>query len=188
MPYFGKVIYNSIFGNPNHEYFLPDIRLKFVTLLMLIVSCLSLTVTVLKFGIGALEDNFVAQLNTNYSSSAEFMAFYGILNFYLFTSAYVYSPCDKSIVGKFIVRWENDFVYYSVSLTLADSELYKDNPTLSMITDSDEDVIYGSDDETRRPLNRGGNDNEESDWTKEKNLSHNVISDKSLKNSVSLGL
>lgn len=29
----------------------------------------------------------------------------------------------------------------------------KDNPAFSMINDSDEDVIYGSDDESRRPLN-----------------------------------
>lgn len=29
----------------------------------------------------------------------------------------------------------------------------KDNPAFSMINDSDEDVIYGSDDDSRRPLN-----------------------------------
>lgn len=29
----------------------------------------------------------------------------------------------------------------------------KDNPAFSMINDSDEDVIYGSDDESRKPLN-----------------------------------
>lgn len=39
----------------------------------------------------------------------------------------------------------------------------KDNPAFSMVNDSDEDVIYGSDEDTRRPLNRGSNDNDESD-------------------------
>ncbi|RXG72783.1 Transmembrane protein [Armadillidium vulgare] len=119
-----------------------DVRLKFVTILMFVVLCISLTITVLRFGVGALEDNFVAQLSTTYSSSAEFMAFYGLLNIYLYTSAFVYSASYR------------DFI---------DTQVLKDNPAFSMVNDSDEDVIYGSDDETRRPLNRGGNDNEESD-------------------------
>lgn len=32
-----------------------------------------------------------------------------------------------------------------------------------MINDSDEDVIYGSDEDSRRPLNRSRND-DDSDW------------------------
>ncbi|MCL4134226.1 UNVERIFIED_CONTAM: hypothetical protein GTU68_021034, partial [Idotea baltica] len=77
-----------------------DVRLKFVTILMFVVLCISLTITVLRFGVGALEDNFVSQLSTTYSSSAEFLAFYGLLNIYLFTSAYVYSPSDRALLGK----------------------------------------------------------------------------------------
>lgn len=44
----------------------------------------------------------------------------------------------------------------------------KDNPAFSMINDSDEDVIYGSDEESRRPLNRARND-DDSDWIEGKN-------------------
>lgn len=44
-----------------------------------------------------------------------------------------------------------------------DQTITKDNPAFSMINDSDEDVIYGSDEESRRPLNRGHND-DDSDW------------------------
>ncbi|XP_066968307.1 transmembrane protein 181 [Macrobrachium rosenbergii] len=119
-----------------------DMRLKFVTLLMLIVLCISLVITVLRFGIGALEDNFVSQLSTQYESSAQFMAFYGLLNLYLYTMAYVYSPSERALM---------------------ETHIMKDNPAFSMVNDSDEDVIYGSDDDTRRPLNRGSNDNDESD-------------------------
>lgn len=54
----------------------------------------------MRFGVGILEDNFVAELSTHYSSSAQFMSFYGLLNFYLYTMAYVYSPGNRAIHGK----------------------------------------------------------------------------------------
>ncbi|XP_069190431.1 transmembrane protein 181 isoform X4 [Procambarus clarkii] len=111
-----------------------DLRLRFMTLLMFIVLCVTITITVLRFGVGMLEDNFVAQLSTHYDSSAQFMAFYGLLNLYLFTMAYVYSPSERALM---------------------ETHIMKDNPAFSMVNDSDEDVIYGSDDDTRRPLNRG---------------------------------
>lgn len=77
-----------------------DMRLKFLTLLMVFVLSISLTVTMCRFGFGILEDNFVATLNTTYKSSAQFMCFYGLLNFYLYTMAYVYSPSGRPIHGK----------------------------------------------------------------------------------------
>ncbi|CAG9857632.1 unnamed protein product [Phyllotreta striolata] len=113
------------------------LRLKFLTLLMLVVLMVSCAVTVLRFGVGVLEDNFVAELSTHYSNSSEFMSFYGLLNFYLYAMAYVYSPGSRN---------------------LNDMGLTKDNPAFSMINDSDEDVIYGSDEESRRPLNRSRNE------------------------------
>ncbi|EDS34001.1 conserved hypothetical protein [Culex quinquefasciatus] len=117
-----------------------DMRLKFLTLLMLFVLAISLTVTMCRFGFGILEDNFVARLNTTYKSSAQFMCFYGLLNFYLYTMAYVYSPNGRP---------------------LHEATITKDNPAFSMINDSDEEVVYGSDEESRRPLNSScgkGND------------------------------
>lgn len=119
-----------------------DMRLKFLTLLMLFVLSITITVTTCRFGFGILEDNFVASLNTTYHSSAQFMCFYGLLNFYLYTMAYVYSPNGR------------------VSLELA---VTKDNPAFSMINDSDEEVVYGSEDESRRPLNSGGKNDYDSD-------------------------
>uniref|UniRef100_A0A6M2CPK5 Putative transmembrane protein n=1 Tax=Rhipicephalus microplus TaxID=6941 RepID=A0A6M2CPK5_RHIMP len=119
-----------------------DVRLKFMTSLMLIVPTLSVVITVMRFGISVLEDNFVADLSTTYGSSAEFMSFYGLLNFYLYTMAYVYSPPPNAFLESHL----------------------KDNPTLSMMNDSDEEVIYGSDTEERllNPVRLGQN-KEESD-------------------------
>lgn len=119
-----------------------DVRLKFLTALMIIVLSISIAITVLRFGVSVLQDNFVAELSTNYGSSVEFMSFYSLLNFYLVTMAYVYAPPRRA---HFETR-------------------VKDNPTLSMINDSDEEVIYGSDSESH-PLNptRKGQDKEESD-------------------------
>lgn len=83
---------------------LTDMRLRFLTLLMLIVLAISLSVTILRFGVGIVEDNFVAELSTNYKSSAQFMSFYSLLNFYLYTMAYVYSPAKGTVFGKFTPR------------------------------------------------------------------------------------
>lgn len=128
---------------------------------MLVVIVISCIITVLRFGVGVLEDNFVAQLSTHYNSSAQFMSFYGLLNFYLYTMAYVYSPTNKNVHGK---RPFEIFIDY-INVYFAEFGITKDNPAFSMINDSDEDVIYGSDDESRRPLNRTRND-DDSDWLK----------------------
>uniref|UniRef100_A0A0E9XKX9 Wntless-like transmembrane domain-containing protein n=1 Tax=Anguilla anguilla TaxID=7936 RepID=A0A0E9XKX9_ANGAN len=86
----------------------------------------------LRFGAKVLQDNFVAELSTHYQNSAEFLSFYGLLNFYLHTLAFVYSPSKNA---------------------LYDSQL-KDNPAFSMLNDSDDEVIYGSDYE-EMPLQNG---------------------------------
>ena len=80
-------------------HFFVDLRLKFMTALMLIVLSISIAVTVLRFGSTALQDNFVSQLSTHYQNSAEFLAFYGLLNFYMYTMAFVYSPSRNAVFG-----------------------------------------------------------------------------------------
>lgn len=66
---------------------------------MIVVIVITCIITVLRFGVGVLEDNFVAKLSTHYNSSAQFMSFYGLLNFYIYTMAYVYSPANKAVHG-----------------------------------------------------------------------------------------
>lgn len=57
----------------------------------------TISTTMSRFGgIGIVEDNFVGQLATSYKSSAHFMCFYGMINFYIITMAYVYSPVATS--------------------------------------------------------------------------------------------
>ncbi|XP_014670266.1 PREDICTED: transmembrane protein 181-like [Priapulus caudatus] len=102
-----------------------DLRLKFLTTLMLLVLSVTVAITFLRFGAGVLQDNFVAELSTNYKNSAEFMMSYALLNFYMYTMAYVYSPAKNAV-------YESHF---------------KDDPTFSMLNDSDDDVIYGEQEE-----------------------------------------
>ncbi|XP_074044040.1 transmembrane protein 181 isoform X1 [Macrotis lagotis] len=109
-----------------------DLRLKFLTALTFVVLVISIVILYLRFGSQVLQDNFVAELSNRYQNSAEFLSFYGLLNFYLYTLAFVYSPSKNA---------------------LYESQL-KDNPAFSMLNDSDDDVIYGSDYE-EMPLQNG---------------------------------
>uniref|UniRef100_A0A8D2LSE9 Transmembrane protein 181 n=1 Tax=Varanus komodoensis TaxID=61221 RepID=A0A8D2LSE9_VARKO len=86
-----------------------DLRLKFLTALTFVVLVISIAILYLQF-----------------------LSFYGLLNFYLYTLAFVYSPSKNA---------------------LYESQL-KDNPAFSMLNDSDDDVIYGSDYE-EMPLQNG---------------------------------
>uniref|UniRef100_A0A8C0J0D3 Transmembrane protein 181 n=1 Tax=Chelonoidis abingdonii TaxID=106734 RepID=A0A8C0J0D3_CHEAB len=87
-----------------------DLRLKFLTALTFVVLVISIVILYLP----------------------EFLSFYGLLNFYLYTLAFVYSPSKNA---------------------LYESQL-KDSPAFSMLNDSDDDVIYGSDYE-EMPLQNG---------------------------------
>uniref|UniRef100_A0A8C9J099 Transmembrane protein 181 n=1 Tax=Piliocolobus tephrosceles TaxID=591936 RepID=A0A8C9J099_9PRIM len=118
-----------------------DLRLKFLTALTFVVLVISIVILYLRFGAQVLQDNFVAELSTHYQNYIlltggpwlqEFLSFYGLLNFYLYTLAFVYSPSKNA---------------------LYESQL-KDNPAFSMLNDSDDDVIYGSDYE-EMPLQNG---------------------------------
>lgn len=127
-------------------------------MLIAIVSVVSL-LAISKFTIGALQDNFIADLKTTYTTSAEFMAFYGMVNFSVYIMAYVYGPVHSTPIGKFWVIW----FYLLAKNFISEAQITKDNPAFSMINDSDEDVIYGSDEDSRQPLNRSCN-HDDSDW------------------------
>lgn len=100
-----------------------DVRLKFLTGLMLIVLTISVVITGLRFGTGVLQDNFVADLETHYDNSAEFLTFFGLLNFYLYTMAFVYSPSKNALYESY----------------------FRDHSSFSMLNESeDEDNIYSS--------------------------------------------
>ncbi|KAJ4929102.1 hypothetical protein JOQ06_004721 [Pogonophryne albipinna] len=100
-----------------------DLRLRFLTALTFVVLVISMVILYLRFVInGSLTPDI----------PAEFLSFYGLLNFYLYTLAFVYSPSKNA---------------------LYDSQL-KDNPAFSMLNDSDDEVIYGSDYEDM-PLQNG---------------------------------
>ncbi|XP_071569724.1 transmembrane protein 181-like [Temnothorax nylanderi] len=121
-----------------------DLRLRFLTLLAAVVAGVCSLVTARQFGAGVLEDSFASRLSTYYRTSAQFMALYGLLNFYLYTMAYVYAPALQQVYGQH-------------------SSITKDSPAFSMFNDSEEEVIYGSDEDSRRPLTRTPRNAEDSD-------------------------
>ncbi|XP_050428241.1 transmembrane protein 181 [Adelges cooleyi] len=116
-----------------------DARLKFVSISMVISLLICFIITYMRYGFGLIEDTFAADLNTEYMSSALFMTFYGICNFYVYTLAAVYSPAKKPGF---------------------ESSITKDNPAFSMVNDSEEDGPYGSDDESHKPLNPPNDDSD----------------------------
>lgn len=81
-------------------FFFLDLRLRFLTLLAAVVSLVCGCVTARQFGAGIFEDSFASRLTTYYRSSAQFMALYGLLNFYLYTMAYVYAPAYQQVYGQ----------------------------------------------------------------------------------------
>lgn len=94
-----------------------DLRLRFLTLLGIFVLAVSVAVFVLRFGTSVLQDNFVAELSFTYKNSAEFLTFYSLLNLYVYLMSYVYSPSKNAV-------YETHF---------------RDNPTMSMLNDTDDD-------------------------------------------------
>lgn len=98
-----------------------DLRLKFTTVLLVIVVVVTMTLTILRFGVDAFDGGFTSGVSTHLHNSTEFVAFYGLINIHLFTMAFVYSPSKNAV-------YESHF---------------KDNPALSMLNDSEDEVVYG---------------------------------------------
>nr|CAB3267059.1 transmembrane protein 181-like [Phallusia mammillata] len=109
-----------------------NLRLKFLTGITACVVAVSFAIVVLRFGTQVLQDNFVAEISTKYKNSAEFVCFYGLLNFYTYTLAFVYSPSENS----------------------GPEPVFRADTGFTLLNDSDEDVLYGNEiDET--PLTNG---------------------------------
>lgn len=71
------------------------------------------------YGSGMLEDNLVARVYTSYETEGHFLAFYTVLNCYVYLLAYVYSPTSSQA---------------------KDTHVMRDNPAFSMINESDEET------------------------------------------------
>ncbi|XP_026737025.1 transmembrane protein 181 [Trichoplusia ni] len=108
-----------------------DIRLRCLSIVVGTVTSIVSVLGLQGWGPAALQDHWAAQPKVHFDTSAPFMAMYGLFNFYIYILAYLYSPGGGAI--------------HETTIT-------KDNPAFSMINDSDEEVIYGSDEESRRPL------------------------------------
>ncbi|XP_066592166.1 transmembrane protein 181 [Prorops nasuta] len=112
-----------------------DLRLRFLTVFGGLVSGIYGLIMIQQFGTDVSEFRFVSRFTAYYRTSAQFMALYSLLNFYVYTMVYVYAPVAKRLNG-------------------LQTPITKDNPSFSMITDSDEEVVYESDDNSHRLLSR----------------------------------
>ncbi|XP_075262893.1 transmembrane protein 181-like isoform X2 [Convolutriloba macropyga] len=100
-----------------------DVRLKFLTLLTCVVIIACCTLLFIRYGVRMSDsETFAGSIRSRYSNSAEFLSLYSILNFYVYTLAYVYSPSKNAYTDGH----------------------FRDNPAFSMLNDeSDDDVMYG---------------------------------------------
>lgn len=73
------------------------------------------------YGSGMLEDNLVARVYTSYETEGHFLAFYTVLNCYVYLLAYVYSPTSRQAKD-------------------GNQHVMRDNPAFSMINESDEET------------------------------------------------
>ena len=132
-----------------------DLRIKLQSFLMAVTLTISILITVLNLPSndsldGEQEDvtriRMLQLLPWTYesTSSASFLSFYSITNLFVFFCAYFYSPSKSALM---------------------DSRVLRDDPTISMMNDSDEDIIYASDIEplSQIRLIEHADDDEESD-------------------------
>ncbi|KAH9421443.1 hypothetical protein DERP_010580 [Dermatophagoides pteronyssinus] len=111
-----------------------DVRLKLQTFLMLFVITISMLTILISTTSNPSTTNMISSIPflqllpfTHFSSSsATFLSIFSLVNIYICACAYYYRPS---------LNQSNE------------CQIVRDNPTLSMINDSDEEVLYGSDTE-----------------------------------------
>ncbi len=74
-----------------------EARLKFHTATLVIVFSLLLSIMSNRYGKGVLEDNLIAKVYTSYQSEYHFLAFYTVLNCYVYVLAYMYAPTSSQV-------------------------------------------------------------------------------------------
>ena len=137
-------------------------RLKFHCATLAIVFSLLLSIMSNRYGRGVLEDNFIAQVlleqflrnsliypkhelfnkvYTSYQSEYHFLAFYTVLNCYVYVLAYMYAPTNAQVK-------KNNFdhvLLFVLCILLpkareTPNHLLRDNPTFSMLNESDNEA------------------------------------------------
>lgn len=108
-----------------------DIRIKFSTTLMFTIIVTLAVIAILRVRSDPFSQSLLENFIKNYRNTVEFCSIFALFNFYTFTLAFAYSPAKNAST---------------------DTD-YADNPTFSMLNDTDEeDVVYGMD-TLSKPLN-----------------------------------
>lgn len=87
---------------------------------MISVVALSIAILAVRFGFSVLDKNFVPEYSTHSNSSLGFVSMFSLMNIYLYTMAFIYSPSKNAAIDS----------------------LFQHNPTFALINESDEDVVY----------------------------------------------
>lgn len=103
----------------NMPYF--DLRLKFMTSLVAGMTLLSIIIIATRSKLSIFGIGFFPSFSPHPTSTIEFVVLYGMTNIHIVIMAFVYSPSSNA--------------YYESH--------FKDNPALSMLNESEDDVIYG---------------------------------------------
>ncbi|RNA21546.1 transmembrane protein -like [Brachionus plicatilis] len=95
------------------------IRIKFASIMMLIVIFSLLIIALMRLKSDSFKQSLFENFTKNYRNTTEFCALFSIINIYMYTLAYVYSPAKNASI---------------------DSD-YADNPTFAMLNDTDEEDV-----------------------------------------------
>lgn len=119
---------------------------------MLVVIITLVTIGISRYQSEPFRQSLFENFTKNYHSSVEFCAIFAVLNFYIYTLGFIYSPAKNASIG----IWNSDQSNYVLKLIIFIFEKksiendFGDNPTFAMLNshsddenEEEEDVIFG---------------------------------------------
>lgn len=82
---------------------------------------------------------------------------------YIRWPTFIHQESNKFMDNVRLILFTYNYLFNKIIELISDSSITKDNPAFSMINDSDEEVLYGSDEDNRRLLTRATRNTDDSD-------------------------
>ena len=83
-----------------NSYIKIDIRIKFTTILIAVIITTLSMIAVLRVKSEPFRQSLFENFTKNYRNTVEFCAIFSLLNIYVYTLAYAYSPAKNAQAGK----------------------------------------------------------------------------------------
>jgi hypothetical protein len=111
---------------------------------MFIVLTSLIIIAIARLNSQAFRQSLFENFTKNYRNSVEFCTIFGLMNAYIFTLAYAYSPAKNASIGREYSYLLSHYLKFKlVHFFYTDNE-YIDNQTFAMLNDTDEeDVVFG---------------------------------------------